>query len=89
MTERGTIECDIYKSLRHEYMYIYVRSEDGLESVPAALLERFGPNEVTLSLTLSVERRLAREDVEKVMANLEEKGYHLQLPPAKGDPLTE
>ena len=79
------IECDVYKSLRHEYMYLYVRQDDGLSQVPDELLERFGPNEVTLSLTLHAERRLAREDPGRVMANIAEHGYHLQLPPADKD----
>ncbi len=82
------MDCDIYKSLRHEYMYIYVRKEDGLERVPEALLEKFGPNEVTMSLTLSVDRKLAREDVERVMANLVDQGYHLQMPPADNEILS-
>ncbi|MDZ7686135.1 MAG: YcgL domain-containing protein [Gammaproteobacteria bacterium] len=34
-------ECDVYKSLRHEYMYVYVKREEGLEHVPEALLEHF------------------------------------------------
>lgn len=86
MTE---IECDIYRSRRHEYMYIYVRKEDGLDRVPDELLARFGAGEVTMSLTLHADRKLAREDVTRVMANLADQGYHLQLPPADKDILTD
>lgn len=82
------LECVVYKSLRHEYMYIYVRQEDGLDRVPEALLERFGPNEVALSVTLTPERKLAREDAAKVIENLNDQGYHLQMPPADNDILS-
>lgn len=84
MTEIS-FECDVYKSRRHEYMYIYVKAETGLERVPQALLERFGPHEVALTMTLSKEQALAREDVIRVIANIVEHGYHLQLPPQGGD----
>ncbi len=38
-----------------------------------------------LDLELSLERKLAREDINMVMKNLKEKGYHLQMP---HDPLS-
>ena len=34
-----------------------------------------------MNLELTPERKLAYEDVEHVMRNLLEQGYHLQLPP--------
>ncbi len=76
------VECDVYKSLRHEYMYLYVDQKDGLDRVPEALMSRFGPHEIALSLTLDSDRHLARENAAVVLANIAEHGYHLQLPPA-------
>ncbi|MNP82545.1 Protein YcgL [compost metagenome] len=34
---------------------------------------------------LSPERKLAREDIAKVLENLESQGYHLQMPPAEDE----
>ncbi|MCB1691367.1 MAG: YcgL domain-containing protein [Pseudomonadales bacterium] len=76
-----TILCDVYRSPRHDLMYLYVRQEDGLSRVPGELLQRFGEPVRALSFELSADRRLAREDPEKVLLNLEAHGYHLQLPP--------
>ena len=73
--------CDVYKSPRIDNMYLYVRHEDALSRVPEALMEKFGEAELALSFMLTEDRRLAREDPEVVLKNLEENGYHLQLPP--------
>lgn len=75
------VVCDVYKCRRHSDTYLYVRQSDGLTRVPEALLARFDPPEIALSFELTPDRRLAREDAAAVLANLEEQGYHLQLPP--------
>lgn len=62
-------------------MYLYLAAEDAFDSVPSALMDRFGAPEPVMSLQLHTERKLAREDVSKVMHNLESIGYHLQMPP--------
>lgn len=75
------ISCEVYRSARHENMYLYVRVEDGMSRVPDALLRHFGEAVPALTFELTAERRLAREDARIVMQNLLEQGYHLQLPP--------
>ena len=54
---------------------------DGLERVPEALLPFFGTPKHAFDLVLSPERKLAREDIAKVLENLDNQGYHLQMPP--------
>lgn len=73
--------CDIYKGNKKEGMYLYVAQADGLTKVPMPLLERFG--EVTLVMTLLLGRgkKLAQADVEKVISDIQEQGFYLQLPP--------
>ncbi|MGB8144687.1 MAG: YcgL domain-containing protein, partial [Chromatiaceae bacterium] len=39
------------------------------------------PPVFVMELALHPERRLAREDVAKVMTNLDTQGFHLQMPP--------
>ena len=72
--------CDVYKSEVEADLYLYVRKADGLTRVPDALLERFGKPKQAITLVLQEGRRLARTTAEKVMAELEEKGFYLQMP---------
>ena len=70
--------CSIYKSPRKNEMYLYVLKADGLERVPEGLLPFFGTPVHAFDLVLSPERKLAREDITKVLENLDNQGYHLQ-----------
>lgn len=75
--------CNIYKSRRKEETYLYVSLKDDLSKVPEVLLETFGRPELVTKLIITAERKLARADVTKVLAAIEEKGFYLQLPPPK------
>ena len=75
------LHCWVYRSPRKQEMYLFLAGEDAFEPVPDALLERFGEPILVIELELSPERQLAREDVNTVMANLGEQGFHLQMPP--------
>jgi len=75
------LPCWVYRSSRHEEMYLYLRVEDDFETVPRPLLERFGAPRLVLQLDLHAARPLAREDVIRVMSNLRRQGFHLQMPP--------
>ncbi len=77
--------CSIYKSPRKNEMYLYVLKADALKRVPESLLAAFGVPQHTFDLVLSPERQLAREDIHKVLANLDNQGYHLQMPPAEDE----
>jgi len=76
------MECDVYKSIKKDNYYVYVPAGEGLEQVPSALLAKLAGTELVMSITLTPERKLAKEDAVLVLANLERQGYHLQLPPA-------
>ena len=75
------LPCWIYRSPRKDEMYLYVTNEDDFSSVPQGLLERFGKPVLVMDITLTEERKLAREDVVLVMSNLRSQGFHLQMPP--------
>jgi uncharacterized protein YcgL (UPF0745 family) len=81
--------CEIFKSPRKEEMYLYVDKRQGLAEVPAALLERFGKPVPIMTMILSPEKPLARAKVEDVMAAIREKGFYLQMPPAKEEYLLD
>jgi uncharacterized protein YcgL (UPF0745 family) len=62
-------------------MYLYLSREEAFEVLPKPLFERFGRPELVMRLELHPGRKLAREDVSQVLQNLQNKGFHLQLPP--------
>lgn len=73
--------CSIYKSPRKREMYLYVDKREALARVPEALLSAFGAPQHAFDLLLTPERKLAREDIHKVLDNIEQQGFHLQMPP--------
>ncbi|MES9972585.1 MAG: YcgL domain-containing protein [Candidatus Thiodiazotropha sp.] len=75
------LPCWIYRSPRKDEMYLYVATEDDFSCVPEGLLARFGEPIQVMEIALTEQRKLAREDVAVVMANLRSQGFHLQMPP--------
>ena len=72
----------VYKGSRRDDTYLFVPAQERLVRVPPALLETMGRLELVMEVELHHGRRLAREDIRLVMRNLEDQGYHLQMPPA-------
>ena len=77
--------CSIYHSSKKMGMYLYVLRADALRRVPAPLLELFGAPKHAFDLVLTPERTLVREDITQVLRNLDEQGYHLQMPPPEDE----
>lgn len=77
--------CDVYKSPNEDEMYIYVKKEEGLSKVPEALLEMFGKPQHVMTMLLTPEKKLGRAEASKVLDQLEEPGFYLQMPPPKDD----
>ncbi|WP_428622707.1 YcgL domain-containing protein [Sedimenticola sp.] len=80
-TTPDTTPCWIYRSSKKDEMYLYLARQDAFEDVPEPLLKRFGTPMLVMELELHPNRNLAREDVQKVIGNLQRIGYHLQMPP--------
>jgi uncharacterized protein YcgL (UPF0745 family) len=74
------MQCFIYKSLKKDYLYLYVVNKDDFSKVPEALLNSFGKMEFVMDIELSPERKLAREDAGKIIDNLKYPGFFVQLP---------
>lgn len=83
MMPPAQVHCDVYKSAEKEDFYLYVNHDAGLDKVPEGLLQQFGELKIALSFILSEKRILAKEDPKRVLQNLADHGYHLQLPPAE------
>lgn len=88
-TLEGKLLCEVFKSPRKDEMYLYVDKRRGLEDVPEALLERFGRPVSAMTLILTPDKPLARASGAEVMAAIEEKGFYLQMPPAKEEHLLD
>jgi uncharacterized protein len=78
------VNCKIYRCAKQDGMYLYIHEDKTSEDLPNELIAMVKELTHTIDLELTKDRKLAREDVVLVMKNLEEKGYHLQMPP---DPL--
>lgn len=79
------ILCSVYRSNKRAEMYLYVKKDTDLTSLPEVLYQQFGEASLVMSMLLSESRKLARADVGKVLAMIEEQGFYLQLPPAAGE----
>ncbi|MDI5934022.1 YcgL domain-containing protein [Halomonas kalidii] len=81
--------CEVFKSPRVDEMYLYVDKRQGLGEVPEALLERFGKPLPAMTLILTPEKTLGRAKAVDVMATIRDKGFYLQMPPAKEEYLLD
>ena len=75
----------IFRCSKKDEMYLFVPyqedEQEALKGLPEALLGITGSLVKVMELDLSPERKLARADVNDVMAALDEKGFYLQSPP--------
>ena len=83
MTENKRILCDVFKTRKKDEMYLYVEKKEGFSRVPDELMDMFGKPELAMTLLLTPDKNLGRADAEKVLSDLDEKGFYLQMPPAK------
>jgi len=74
------MKCYIYRCSRKDDLYIYLAEKDDFSCIPAEIIRSLGVTEFSMELTLTGDKKLAREDVTTVMNNLQTKGFHLQLP---------
>lgn len=74
------MNCYIYRCSRKEDLYIYLAEKDDFSRVPAEIMRGLGIAEFSMELEITPGKKLAREDASTVIRNLEEKGFHLQLP---------
>lgn len=86
MMMEGKLLVSIYRSPSRDETYLYVARGADLETLPEALLQSFGRPEHAMDLLLTPDKRLARADAGKVMQEIAERGFFLQLPPPKEMP---
>jgi uncharacterized protein YcgL (UPF0745 family) len=77
------MQCFIYKSLKKDYLYLYLVNKDDFSKLPEELLKTFGKLDFVMDIELSAERKLAREDAQKIIECLKHQGFFVQLPPQR------
>lgn len=77
------MRCLVYRSTRRADTYLYLAHEDAIDDLPEPLRMQLGRLEFALEFDLTPERRLARGDARVVLAQIEDSGYYLQLPPGE------
>ena len=71
--------CFIYRCSLKPDMYIYLAEEDVFDNVPKEIFNSLGIVEFSMELELTSRTKLARDNIETVLNNLKEHGFHLQL----------
>ena len=79
------MQCVVFRCSRKEEMYLYLpHQEDEIQMISDLsedLLKLTGELVKVIDLELTPKRKLARVNVEDVIASLKEKSYYLQMPP--------
>lgn len=70
----------VYRSSKKDGLYVYVLEESMLERLPDPLLKQLGSPEQALTFDLETRKTLGSENPDEVRANLNERGYHVQMP---------
>ena len=74
------MQCFVYRSSRRENTYLFMAKKDNFEEIPEALLHVFGDPEFSFEFELDNNKKLVREDSADVIKNIQERGFHLQMP---------
>lgn len=77
--------CSVFKSPRKDEMYLYVDKMEQLQRVPEALLDMFGKPVHVFDMLMTADKELARVEAQKVLDDIRDKGFFLQMPPPKDD----
>lgn len=88
-TTSERVMVTIYRSSRRAEMYLFVPHNTDLTTLPEALLKQFGNARKVTDMLLTADRKLARADAAKVLEQLADPGYYLQMPPADTENLLE
>ena len=73
--------CYIYKSQKKEELYVYLNKKDDFSLLPDDLMRQLGNLSFVMELELTADKKLARENAEKVISDLESRGFFIQMPP--------
>ncbi|MEL0658284.1 YcgL domain-containing protein [Psychromonas arctica] len=81
--------CAVYKSIRKPQTYIFVAKRDDFSQVPTPLLEQFGPPQLVSILNIKETTKMAIAEASRVIKEVTDSGFYLQLPPPPIDYLKD
>jgi len=61
-------------------MYIYLAEENNFDCIDSSIRKKLGTLDFAMVLEIKEDTKLAKEDPQKIIANLTSQGFHLQLP---------
>ncbi len=73
--------CYIYRCNAKQDMYIYLAEENDFDCIDEKIKNSLGELTFAMTLELNENTKLVKEDPAKVIANLKNQKFHLQLPP--------
>jgi uncharacterized protein YcgL (UPF0745 family) len=79
----AAMHCYVYASQRKPDTYLWMSQRDMFDALPESLLLLLGELRFVLEVELSGQRKLPQENIEQVLENLRQQGWHLQLPPTE------
>ncbi len=74
------MQCFIYRCNLKPDMYIYLAEKNAFDTIPREIYNTLGIIEFAMEIEISAKTRLSKENTDKVISNLKEHGFHLQLP---------
>lgn len=80
MNNSTPLECAVYKSQKKDDTYVFIPTQNPLSELPEALLKMLGQAELVMTLELTPEKKMARGTAEKILKDIKEQGFHLQMP---------
>lgn len=80
---------EVYRSPKKEGLYLFVEKGQDLEELPPVMLTQFGKPELSMTLVLTEDKKLARASAAEVLASIEKQGFYLQMPPSPHDKRAE
>lgn len=81
------IPTSTYRHLKKEATYLYLAQSLAWEKLPEALQQQFPKDNHIIDFEMTIDRKLARADSQKVYESLAREGYYLQLPPTDANAL--
>ena len=72
---------DVFKGKKKVDAYLYVEKGQSFDELPELLIQSMGELSHVMTFVLTEERKLARADAKKVLSELRENKFYLQLPP--------
>lgn len=83
------MQISAYKSPKTEELFLFIPQDKPLDDLPNELRVFFGEPKHVIDFELTAEKKLAREDANEVLKNIEQKGYFMQMPPKEKEKFSD